>query len=150
MKWQTVILIASWKVSDKVYPTILDRCISILTYLTFGIFSIIWLIFANLTKKRISPFLSFNIYQSIFLSIVFAIISLIYETAINLLSVIPFIGNYIKEFYNFFNRSAIYLDFTLSSILLLLLLLYFTFFCLIGKRPTIPLVSDIVCANFGG
>jgi hypothetical protein len=80
LKWQTVILIANWKVSDKVNPTILDRCISILTYLTFGIFSIIWLMFANLTKKRISPFLSFNIYQSIFLSIVFAIISLIYET----------------------------------------------------------------------
>ncbi|MBQ8634973.1 hypothetical protein IJ425_02320 [bacterium] len=131
-------------------PSILDRIISILAYYTFGIFSIIWLIFANLTRKRISPFLSFNMYQAIFLSIVLAIISLIYSIAINLLSIVPFIGKFAIWFDLFFNRTPLYFTFTVSGLLVSLLLLYFSFFCLIGKRPRIPLVSDIVNANFGG
>ena len=73
-------------------PTFLDKIISIVSYCTFGIGSIIWIVFSYITKKRIDSFLLFNLYQAIFISIVLAIFSLIYDIAINIMSVIPFIG----------------------------------------------------------
>ena len=131
-------------------PKISDRIISILCYYTFGMFSIIWLIFSYVTKRRISPFLSFNMYQAIFVSIVLAIISLLYNISINLLSVIPFVGKVAMWFDVFFNKTPIYFTFTLSGLFVTLLVLYFSILCLMGKRPNVPLISDIVNANFGG
>ena len=118
-----------------------DRLISILAYFTFGIFSLIWIIFANLTKKSITNYLSFNLYQAIFLSIVFAVISLIYSIAINLISVVPFIA---------INQTPLYFTFTITGLITTLILCYLSFLCLIGKRPHLPLISDIIKSNFGG
>lgn len=127
-----------------------DRIISVLAYCTFGMFSIIWLIFANLTRKNISSFLAFNIYQAIFISFILAIISLLYGIAINLISVIPLIGKLAVAFDIFFNQTPLYFSFTISGFLTTLLVLYLSILSFMGKRPQIPLVSDIVCANFGG
>ena len=130
--------------------TLLDRIISILCYFTFGFFSVIWLIFANVTKKKITPYLSFNIYQAIFISIAFAIISLLYSISLNFLSVIPFIGKVVVWFDLFFNKTPLYFTFTISGLLITLLITYFSLICLSGRRPYIPIISDIVKANFGG
>lgn len=130
--------------------SLLDRIVSILCYYTFGIFSIIWLIFANVTRKNISSFLSFNIYQAIFISIILAVISLLYSIALNFLSVIPFIGKIVVWFDLFFNKTPIYFTFTISGLLITLIILYFSLICLSGRRPKIPVISDIVKANFGG
>lgn len=127
-----------------------DRLISILAYFTFGIFSIIWIIFANLTKKTITPYLSFNLYQAIFVSIVLAVISLIYSIAINLLSVVPFIGKFASWIDIAINQTPLYFTFTITGLLTTLIIIYLSFFCLIGKKPYIPFVSDIIKSNFGG
>lgn len=129
---------------------LLDRIISILCYFTFGFFSVIWLIFANVTRKKISPYLAFNLYQAIFISIIFAVISLLYSISYNLLKDIPFIGKVAIWFDMFFNQTPLYFTFTLSGLLITLLILYFSLICLSGRRPYIPYVSDIVKANFGG
>jgi len=126
-----------------------DRIISVLAYYTFGIFSLIWIVFANLTKKRISSFLSFNLYQAIFLSVVFAVISLLYGIAIDLISVIPFVGKFARAFNLFFNDTPIYFTFTLSGLLVTLLVSYLALFSLLGKKPYLPLISDIIKTNFG-
>lgn len=130
-------------------PSASDRVISILTYFTFGIFGLIWLVFANLAKKRISHFLAFNIYQSIFVSILLAIISLLYGIAINFISVIPFVGKFAILFDRFFNQTPMYFSYTVSGLLVTLLVVYFSLFCLVGRKPFIPIVSDIVYANCG-
>ncbi len=127
-----------------------DRLISILAYFTFGIFSLIWIIFANLTKKPITPYLSFNLYQAIFLSIVFAVISLIYSIAINLLSVVPFIGNVAKWIDVAINQTPLYFTFTITGLITTLIICYLSILCLIGKKPHLPLISDIIKSNFGG
>ena len=44
-----------------------DKIVSVLTYYTFGIFGLIWLVYAYLAKKSINSFCIFNIYQSIFI-----------------------------------------------------------------------------------
>ena len=129
--------------------SIKDRIISILAHFTFGFFSLIWLIFAYLTKKRSSPFLMFNLYQAIFVSLVFAVLSLVYEIAINFISVIPFVGKLANAFHLFFVATPIYFGTSISGMLVTLLILYFALACLIGKRPYIPLVSEIIKENFG-
>ena len=130
--------------------TLLDRLVSILSYYTFCIFSIIWIIFANLTKKRISQFLAFNLYQAIFLSICLAIISLIYSIAINFISVIPFIGNIAKSFDLFFNQTPLYFTFSVSGLLITILTTYLAIMSLLGKKPYLPIISETVTSNFGG
>ncbi len=128
----------------------LDRIISILAYFSFGIFSIIWLVFANLTRKNMSSFLVFNLYQAIFVSVVLALISLIYSIAVNLLSVIPLIGNFARWFDVFFNQTPLYFTFTISGLLVTLLVLYLSILSLLGKKPYLPFVSEIISSNFGG
>ena len=130
--------------------TILDRLISVLSYFTFGMFSIIWIIFANVTKKRISSFLNFNLYQSIFISIILYILSLIYSIAINFIKMIPFVGKFANSFDLFFNNTPIYSSFTISGLLVTLFVFYLAIVSLIGIKPKIPLVSDIIKENFGG
>lgn len=131
-------------------PSFSDRIISILAYFTFGIFSIIWLIFANVMKKPLSNYLSFNMYQAIFISVVLAVISLIYSIAINLLSVIPFIGNFARAFEIFFNQTPIYFTFTISGLFVTIIVSYLSIISLMGKKPYVPMVSEIVSSNFGG
>lgn len=129
--------------------SLIDRLISILSYITFGMFSIIWLIFANLTKKPLGPYLVFNIYQAIFISVILAVISLMYSIAVNLLSVIPFIGSFVKAFDLFFNATPLYFSCTLSGLFVTILLLYLTIMCVFGQKPYVPMVSEIVNINFG-
>ncbi|MBR5304803.1 MAG: hypothetical protein IKU37_08265 [Candidatus Gastranaerophilales bacterium] len=130
--------------------TFTDRVISILAYFTFGMFSLIWIIFANLTKKRISPFLSFNLYQAIFISIVLFIVGYLYSIAINLISVIPFVGKLAHSFNLFFNETPLFLTFTISGFLVTLVVCYLSVLSLLGMRPYVPMISEIVKDNFGG
>lgn len=127
-----------------------DRLISILAYYTFGMFSLIWLVFANLTKKRISPFLSFNLYQAIFISVILAIISLLYSIAINFMIAIPFVGKLASAFDIFFNKTPLYFSFTVSGLIVTILITYLSFRALIGAKSYIPFVSEIIKENFGG
>lgn len=130
--------------------TITDKFVSILAYITFGMFSIVWLIFANVTRRRISPFLSFNIYQAIFVSVIFAVISLIYGIAINLLSVVPIIGTLAKKFDIFFNATPMYFSCTISGLFVTMFLMYLVLMVLASQKPYVPIVSDIINSNFGG
>lgn len=127
-----------------------DRLVSVLSYTTFGIFSLIWILYANFTKKEMSSFLKFNIFQAIFIAIILYIVSLIYEIAIKFLSVIPFIGKIIYSFNLFFNETPIYATLTLSGLLTTLLVIYLSIMSILGKKPYIPVISDIAQTNSGG
>lgn len=126
-----------------------DRIISILAYYTFGIFSLIWIIFANVTKRRISSFLNFNLYQAIFISVALAVISLVYGIAIDLISVIPFIGKLAVAFNLFFNETPMYFGFTLSGLFVTILVTYLSIMSLLGIKPYVPIASEVIRANFG-
>ena len=127
-----------------------DRLISVLAYTTFGIFSLVWILYANFTKKEMSLFLKFNIFQAIFISIILYIISLLYEIAINFLSVVPFIDKIVTSFDIFFNETPIYSTLTLSGFLTTLLIIYLSILCILGKKAYIPTISDIVQTNIRG
>lgn len=130
--------------------SLLDRIVSSLSYCTMGIFGVIWIIFANLTKRRMTSFVVFNLYQSIFISVALAVISLLYSIAINILVVIPFLGVLAKKFDLFVNQTPIYFGYTISGFIVALLVVYLTVLCLMGRRPHIPYISNVVNGNFGG
>ncbi len=126
------------------------RVVSFLSYFTFGFFGIIWLVYVNLTGKRMDAFVMFNIFQAIFISVLLAIVSLVYDIAINLISAIPFIGAFVEKFDIIFSGTPLYFTFTISGLIVTLLVIYLSVLSLLGKRPYIPVVSDVVRANFGG
>lgn len=130
--------------------SLMDRIISILTYYTMGIFGLIWLVFSHLTKKGTSSFLAYNIYQSIFISALLAVFSLVYNIGLNFISVIPFIGKLMMSFDIFINQTPIYFSFTLSGLILTIFITYLAAISLLGKKPFVPYISNIIVSNFGG
>lgn len=130
--------------------TLEDRIVSALSYLTFGIFSIIWIIFTAIMKKKMTPFIAFNIYQAIFVSVILAVISLIYDIAINLLSVIPIIGGLVRWLNLLINQTPMFFTFTLTGLIVTIFITILALISLYGKRPLIPFVSDAIKSNFGG
>jgi len=131
-------------------PTLIDRVVSILAYCTFGIMSIIWIVFSWLTKKRINSFTIFNLYQAILISIVLSVFALVFDIAVNLLAIVPFVGSFVSKVAIFITRTPIIFSMTLTGFLITILLFYLSAFCLIGKKPKIKGLSDIISANFGG
>ena len=52
-------------------PTMSERIIAVLSYVTSGIVGIIWLLLATITKSNLKPFLKYHIMQSIFLMLLY-------------------------------------------------------------------------------
>ena len=70
-------------------PFMVERIVAALTYLTMGMVGFIWLIIGLFTKARLKPFLQYHIFQSIFISLGFAVLSILIGWISNLLSFIP-------------------------------------------------------------
>lgn len=126
-----------------------DKLISCLSYLTMGMFGLIWMIYANLAHKRMEYFLYFNICQAIFISLLLVVISVVYNILIQLLIALPFVGNLAEKFNIFFNGTPIYHTYTLSGFIVVCLLVYLCVCSIFAKLPFIPFVSKIIKENLG-
>lgn len=129
--------------------SIVDRLISIAAYLTFGIASLVWIIFANIKKIRIGQFLSFNLYQAIFLSVILSAVTLFYDIVIDFTSELPFIGKLAFKFDILINHTPFF-SLTLSGLCVSVLILYLCLFSFLGIKARIPFISNIIETNFGG
>ena len=127
----------------------LDRILSALFYCTAGFLGLIYLIFAYLTKRTISDFMLFNIYQSLFISIFMYILSFVYGIFVNIMSVLPFAGKFVILADSYIFKEPLIFGCTLAGIVLLILTFYLITNCMIYKKPYIPFVSDIIKTNFG-
>ena len=132
------------------YIPALDRIVSALSYFTFGIFSIIWIIIANLAKRRISEFLKFNIYQAILFAGALYVFTIICDIAFGLTSVIPFVGKLFNAINIFLNHTPLFHYYTITGLIVTLLVLYLSIFSLFGKKPELPLISNMIKINLGG
>ncbi len=131
--------------SNKPYP--IERILSAATYMTAGGVGFVWLIIAALAKKRVTSFLMYHILQSIFLSILFFLVSILGEMLYVILYKIPLI-NAIPYFFNMplpfiFNLSLIQ-TFTTTVIL------YLAITSGLGYYSYLPWVSDIIKQNTRG
>lgn len=129
-------------ISKKPYP--IERILSAATYLTAGGVGFVWFIIAALTKKIVRPFLMYHILQSIFISILFFLISVLGELVyvilyrIPLINSIPYLINLPLPF--LFNLSIIQ-TFTTTIIL------YLAITAGMGYYSYLPWVSDIIRQN---
>jgi len=126
-----------------------DRILSALSYLTMGMAGLIWLVFAYATKEKTSSYTMFNIYQSIFLSILLAVFSLLYDIAISTLQIIPFIGKLAYNFNLFFVKTPFYFGTSIFGCIFLFVLIYLCGFSLLGRKPKLPCITSIIHSNFG-
>lgn len=128
--------------SNNPYP--IERLLSAATYLTAGGVGFVWLILAAFLRKRVTTFLMYHIMQSIFLSILFFLVSILGELVYVILYRIPLI-NAIPYFISmpipFLFGLSIIQTFTTTVIL------YLAITAGLGYYSYLPWVSEIIKGN---
>ncbi len=127
-------------------PFMIERIVAALTYLTMGMVGFIWLIIGLFTKARLKPFLQYHIFQSIFISLGFALLSILIGWLSNILSFIPIINQIVAQITFWLNMPLIF-DYSLIQAVIYLFLIYLAVTSFIGKYSYIPWVSDIIDQN---
>lgn len=131
-------------VSRKPYP--IERILSAATYLTAGGVGFVWLIIAAFTKKHVTQFLMYHILQSIFVSILFFLISILGELIFMILYRIPLI-NAIPYLINL--PLPFLFDLSIIQTLTTTVILYLAITAGLGYYSYLPWVSDIIRQNTG-
>ena len=124
----------------------IEKIIAALTYLTMGMVGFIWLIVGLFTKARLKPFLQYHIFQSIFISLAFAVLSTLISWISNLLSFIPIINRIVAQITFLLNMPLIF-DYSLLQSVIYIFIIYLAVTAFIGKYSYIPWVSDIIDQN---
>ena len=120
---------------------IFDRLVSFLSYVTAGWGGMIALVILYIRKKNPSKFLRYNAFQSIFISLMFFIISYGLELILKILSYVPFL-NYIVAFISLQFTKPVFFQYSLGQVLIIGLTLYMAIFALLGKYPRVYWVSS--------
>ena len=127
-------------------PSMLEKIIASASYLTMGFVGFIWLIIAVFTKNTLRPFLRYHVYQSIFLSIIYFLISTFIALLFGILGYIPFLRKLIGMITFFFNVPIIG-HLSLISALIFALIWYLAISAFMEKYSYIPWVSDVINYN---
>lgn len=127
---------------------LIERIISALSYITFGIAGVVWVIVSAVTRNPMSSFCSYNVYQSIFFSLFLYILSLFCSIAAGLLEPVWILGGLIKSFTLFFAGTPVYFGYTLWGLIIFILVCYMALFSLFGRYPYLPFISDVIGSNF--
>ena len=120
-----------------------DKLISVFSYMTGGFAGIIWQIYCAVTKKHMTKFLLFNIYQAVFLSLLIYMSYLLLMMVYHLLVMIPFINVLVNSLY-FALLSPILYKWSLIELVLLIVYIYLMAFSFIGRYAILPWVSNII------
>lgn len=120
-----------------------DRIISVVSYITAGWGGMIYCIILYLRKKMPSRFIRYNVFQSIFISLLFFVLSLGVGLLLKFLSYIPFL-NYIVASITFQFYRPVLFEYSLLQVFVIGLTLYMSGVCLIGRLPRVYWVSKII------
>ncbi len=127
-------------------PYMIERLVAGFSYLTMGMAGFIWLIISLFTKAALKPFLQYHIFQSIFISLAFAVLSIFIGWLSNLLSFIPFINRLVAQITFLLNMPLIF-SYSLIQTVIYILLIYLAVMAFAGKYSYIPWISDIIDQN---
>ena len=130
--------------SRQVYP--IERVVSAASYLTAGFAGVIWMVIAAVFRKNLTQFLLYHIMQSIFLSILYFLLTVFARFIFVILYKIPLI-NAIPYYINM----PIPFLFGLSLIqgITTAILFYLVITSFMGLYSYIPWVSEIINTNTG-
>ncbi len=129
---------------DTPYP--IERLVAAFSYLTMGMAGFIWLIIGLFTKAKLRPFLQYHIFQSIFISLAFAVLSIFIGWLSNLASFIPFVNRLVAQI-NFLLNMPLFFDYSILQTIIYIFLIYLAVTAFLGKYSYIPWVSDIIDQN---
>ena len=127
-------------------PYLIERIIASLSYMTMGMVGFIWLIIGLFTKASLKPFLKYHIFQSIFISLGFAVLSIFVDWVSNILSFIPFINKLVAQI-NFLLNMPLIFDYSILQTVIYVFLIYLAVTSFAGKFSYIPWISDIIDQN---
>lgn len=127
-------------------PYLIERIIASLSYMTMGMVGFIWLIIGLFTKASLKPFLKYHIFQSIFISLGFAVFSIFVGWVSNILSFIPFINKLVAQI-NFLLNMPLIFDYSILQTVIYVFLIYLAVTSFAGKFSYIPWISDIIDQN---
>lgn len=127
-------------------PYLIERIIASLSYMTMGMVGFIWLIIGLFTKASLKPFLKYHIFQSIFISLGFAVLSIFVGWVSNILSFIPFINKLVAQI-NFLLNMPLMFDYSILQTVIYVFLIYLAVTSFAGKFSYIPWISDIIDQN---
>ena len=125
---------------------LIERIIGTGSYLTAGWLGALWLIFASLLKKRVTPFVMYHSFQAIFLSILYFLLSAFAGFILAIIYRIPII-NLIPNL--FLMPIPLLFGFSLIQAFTTALILYLIITSALGKYSYIPWVSDIIKSSIG-
>ena len=128
--------------------SIFDRLLSFISYLTVGGVGIFVLILMYFRKRTPSRFLRFNVYQAIFISLLFFVISMGFELLFKFLSYIPFLNYLLAQISFLFNRPVLF-DYSAIQVFMIGLVFYMAGVSLLGRLPRVYWVSNIIDKSAG-
>lgn len=128
-------------------PEPIERIIAPLSYITMGMVGFFWLIISLFTKARLKPFLQYHVFQSIFISLLFAVIAIFLGWVSNLLSLIPFINTLVAQI-TFLLNMPVLLGYSIIQLIVYLLIIYLAVTSFLGQYSYVFWVSDIINQNF--
>jgi len=128
-------------------PEPIERIVAPLSYITMGMVGFFWLIISLFTKARLKPFLQYHIFQSIFISLLFAVIAIFLGWVSNLLSLIPFISTLVAQI-TFLLNMPVLLGYSIIQLFVYLLIIYLAVTSFLGQYSYVFWVSDIINQNF--
>lgn len=130
--------------SKNPYP--IERILSVASYLTAGGVGFVWLIIAAFMRKQVTPFLMYHIMQSIFISILFYLLSVLGGLLLVIIYKIPLI-NLIPVILN--APLAIFFNLSILQIFTTTIILYLAITSGMGYYSYLPWISDIIKGNTG-
>ena len=127
-------------------PYFMEKLVSALSYLTMGFVGFIYLVIVILTKKNLKPFLKYHIFQSIFISIGYYLLTIFIGLVCNILLFIPLI-NKITTMILYYTTLNIIFGCSIIGLFVYAVLFYLVITSFQGKYSYIPWVSDIIKMN---
>lgn len=127
-------------------PYFMEKLVSALSYLTMGFVGFIYLIIVILTKRTLKPFLKYHIFQSIFISIGYYLLTIFIGLVCNILLFIPLI-NKITTMILYYTTINIIFGCSIIGLFVYAVLFYLVITSFQGKYSYIPWVSDIIKIN---
>ena len=131
-------------------PSMSERVIAVLSYVTSGIVGIIWLLLAALAKSKLKPFLKYHIMQSIFLILLYYLAAHLLIFVLNILTYVPFFNAIISTLNFFLNISLLNFGpfhMSIINILIFLFIIYLSYGTLKGRYVYVPWVSNVIKGN---
>lgn len=127
-------------------PYFMEKLISALSYLTMGFVGFIYLVIIILTKKNLKPFLKYHIFQSIFISIGYYLLTIFVGLVCNILLFIPII-NKLTTMILYYATINIVFGCSIIGLCIYAILFYLVITSFQGKYSYLPWVSDIIKMN---